>query len=144
MQVGELRDRLLGRVEEVAASGDELATAQVTSYARAVLISMALQPADIDIEVEELTVGTRTAALIMRRHPEYVRFLIRSKELRATKTNGEFRIPLPEVVRSMEIGAQSDLAEDPVGGYGVGMSGVIRPWPPQSRRSSGGESGETD
>ena len=143
MQVGELRDRLLGRVEEVAASGDEMATAQVTSYARAVLISMALQPADIEIEVEELTVGTRTAALIMGRHPEYVRFLIRSKELRATKTNGEFRIPLPEVVRSMEIGAQSDLAEGPAGGYGAGLAGVIRPWPSQSRRASGGESGET-
>ena len=115
MQVGELRGRLLERVEEVAASGDEMATARVTSYARALLISMALQPADLDVDVEELAVGTRTAALIMGKHPEYVRFLIRSKGLRASKTNGEFRIPLPEVVRFMEIGTQEDPGKGQAG-----------------------------
>jgi len=104
---------------------------------------MAMQPADIDVDVEELTVGTRTAALIMGLHPEYVRFLIRTKELHATKINGEFRIRLPEVVRFMEIGTQGDTGEDQVGGYGLRMKGVIRPWPPQPSQAPEGESGET-
>ena len=143
MQVKELRGRLLERVEEVAASGDEVSTARVTSYARALLISMALQPADVDVDVEELTVGTRTAALIMGMHPEYVRFLIRSKELHATKINGEFRIPLSEVVRFMEIGKQGDPGKGHARRFGVNPTSLIWSQPPQSAQSSEGESGET-
>ena len=110
MHVDELRRRLLDRVQDVAATGDEGATARITSYARALLVSIARHPAEADVNVEDLAIGTRTAALILAMHPEYIRYLIRSKHLGATKTDGEFSIPLAEVVRFMDTKAALDIA----------------------------------
>ena len=98
MMVADLRQRLVARVDEAAEGGDEMAIASVLAYSRAVLIALARQPADGDVDVEELQVGTATAATILGLHPEYVRYLVRYEKLRATKENGELRIPLSEIV----------------------------------------------
>ena len=136
MQVAELRRRLLERVGQAAASGDEGATARVASYVRALLISMARHPSDLEVDLQELTIGTRTAALILGMHPEYVRFLIRGKGLSATKADGEFSIPLQEVVRFMETGTKVELGEEALARkIGLGATGVVRPWPPQPAQS---------
>jgi hypothetical protein len=131
MRVNELRRRLLQRMWEVAANEDAGATARVTSYARASLISLAGLPADREVDLQELTVGTRIAAWILGMHPEYVRYLIRSKSLRAEKANGEFSIPLQEVVRFMGTGTREELREGAgVRIFGLYGSSVVRPWPP--------------
>ena len=98
MMVADLRQWLVARVDEAAEGGDEMAIASVLAYSRAVLIALARQPADGDVDVEELQVGTATAATILGLHPEYVRYLVRYEKLRATKENGELRIPLSEIV----------------------------------------------
>ena len=137
MRVDDLRRRLLDRVQEVAATGDEGATARITSYARALLVSIVRHPADGEVNVEDLAVGTRTAALILAMHPEYIRFLIRSKHLSATKTDGEFSIPLAEVVRFMDIQTDLDIV-----GTKVEMAprGALWPWPPGAAHSHGEKS----
>ena len=137
MRVDDLRCRLLDRVQEVAATGDEGATARITSYARAVLISIARHPADGDVNMEDLAVGTRTAALVLAMHPEYIRFLIRSKHLGATKTDGEFSIPLAEVVRFMDAKTDLDIVGTKIE---MGPRGVLWPWPPGAAHSHGEQS----
>ncbi len=97
MLVGELRRTLIERVEQVAAEGDEEVAAQVLTHARTILVALAGHPGDEEVSLQELTVGTQTAALIMGLHREYVRSLVRGGRLSATKTNGEFQIPLSAV-----------------------------------------------
>ena len=102
MQVADLRQRLIAKVTEASATQDEEATARVLAYVRAVLVALTTHPADGELDLQELSVGTRTAALILGLHPEYVRSLIRNKALSATKQNGEFSIRLSDVVGLME------------------------------------------
>jgi hypothetical protein len=97
MQVAELRKRLITRIERVAAHGDEEETALVMAFARAILVALAPNSADEEVSLQELSVGTQTAALIMGYHREYVRALVRGGELSATKSNGELQIPLAEI-----------------------------------------------
>ena len=97
MRVSELRRRLLLRVEQAANTGDEDTAAVALAYARAALVALAQQSGDGEVELHDLTVGTRTAALILGLHPEYVRYLIRRGRLQAKKENGEFRIALSDI-----------------------------------------------
>ena len=101
MQVAELRKRLITRIERVAADGDEEETAQVMAYARAILVALAGNPIDEEVSLQDLRVGTRTAALIMGYHREYLRALARGGELSATKSNGELQIPLAKIAEHM-------------------------------------------
>ena len=94
MLVSEIRQRLVDRVQQISTEGDEATTATVMSYARAVLVAVAALPDDGEVTLEDMTVGSGTAALILSLHPEYVRFLIRGQRLQAEKENGEFQIPL--------------------------------------------------
>ena len=99
MLVSDLRQRLVAKVGEVAGGGwDEKTIGAVLAYSRAVLVALARHNGDRDVDIEELRVGTATAATILGLHPEYVRFLVRHEELEATKENGEFRIPLSDIV----------------------------------------------
>ncbi len=97
MRVSELRRRLLHRVDEAANTGDEETAAVVLAHARAALVALAQQPGNSEVELHDLTVGTRTAALILGLHPEYVRYLIRGGRIPAKKENGEFRIALSDI-----------------------------------------------
>ena len=97
MQVTELRRRLVDRVAKVATEPDEEATAIALTHVRAILVALAGRPDDDEVSLDGLTVGTQTAALIMGLHREYVRTLVRGGQLSATKTNGEFQIPLSDV-----------------------------------------------
>ena len=97
MLVAELRRTLIERVGQVAAEEDEEVAAQVLTHARTILVALARRPGDEEVSLQELTVGTQTAALIMGMHRESVRSLVRHGRLPATKTNGEFQIPLSAV-----------------------------------------------
>ena len=97
MLVGELRQALIKKMEQVAAEKDEEVAAQVLTHARTILVALAGRPSDENVSLQELTVGTQTAALIMGVHRESVRSLVRQGRLSATKTNGEFQIPLSAV-----------------------------------------------
>ena len=94
MLVDELRQRMVEKVAHVSGQGDETTVATVLAYTRAALTALAGRPGDQKVALQDLTVGTRTAALILRLHPEYVRLLIRTGRLQATKENGEHRITL--------------------------------------------------
>ena len=98
MLVTELRQRMVEKVSQVSSQGDEATTATVLAYARAAFTALAGRPGDQEVVLQELTVGTRTAALILGLHPEYVRLLIRRGRLQATKENGEYQIALVSIV----------------------------------------------
>ena len=101
MLVTELRRRLVDKAAEVASEGDERNTAMVTAYVRAILVALATKPAEADVAVRDLAVGTGTAALILSLHQEYVRSLIRRGNLEATKENGEFHVALSDLLDFM-------------------------------------------
>ena len=114
MIVTDLRQRLVARVDEAAEGGDEMAIATVLAFSRAVLIALARQPADGEVDMEDLEVGTATAATILGLHPEYVRFLVRHDKLTATKENGELRILLSDIVALLrELGKLGELGKTP-------------------------------
>ena len=100
MRAVDLRKRVLERAAEASESGDEENIANVLAFARALLVAIASDPVDGEVDPEGLTVKTGTAARILGRHPEYVRDLVRRGEITAEKKNGEFSIPLSEVIRS--------------------------------------------
>ena len=97
MLVADLRQRVLEKVEQAATGGDEDSAAIALAHARAVLVALARHREDEDLTLQNLAVGTGTAALILGLHPEYVRWLIRQDLLPATKENAEFRIALSAV-----------------------------------------------
>ncbi len=97
MKVEEIRNRLIDRIQAVAAGGDEEETARSMAFARAILVALTPKRADEDAYLQQLSVGTRTAALITGYHREYVRELVRRGELSATRSNGELQIPLAEI-----------------------------------------------
>ena len=101
MLVGELRQRLNEKVGQVAASGDQEEIATIMEYVRAVLIALARQPNDVEFDLPNAVVDTKTAALILGVHPEHLRYIIRRKQLPAVKENGEYRIALPDIVDFM-------------------------------------------
>ena len=98
MNVTEARSRVIEKLEEAAASGDEDTAAQVSSFGRAVLIALAAYDADADVDLQALRIKTSTAGRILNLNQEYVRELVRGKVLDAEKENGEFQIPLSSVV----------------------------------------------
>jgi hypothetical protein len=97
MLVAELRQRLAERVGQAATTGNQEDVATILEYVRAVLIVLAQRPEDEEFMLQEAAVDTRTAALILRLHPEHVRFLIRQEKIPAVKENGEFRITLSDL-----------------------------------------------
>jgi hypothetical protein len=111
MRVEDIRTRVVEKVAEAGAGADEESTASILDFSRALLVALASWPPDIDVDLDALTVKTGTAALILRLHREYVRELIRRRELRARKENGEFQIPLAEVMdfhaRNFKLGGGS-------------------------------------
>ena len=58
----------------------------------------------LDVELEGVTVGSRTASLIMGMHPEYVRHLIRHGWLKAYNSIARLR-PAPVQVLDHDKGA---------------------------------------
>ena len=98
MRVAEVRGRVVEKLEEASASGDEELAAQVSNFSTTVLIALTAYDADAEVDLQALSIKTSTAARILGMSQEYVRELVRGKTLNATKKNGEFRIPLSAVV----------------------------------------------
>ena len=98
MRVSELRRRVVEKIAQVTASGDEETTARVMEFSRALLLALASHAPDWEVDLEGMTVKTGTAARILGMHQEYVRELVRKRRLNASKDNGEFHIPLSEVI----------------------------------------------
>ena len=132
MQVSEVRRRLLEKIDETASAGDEDEVAAVLSLARAALVALAEHPRDTEVTLQELTVGTKTAAVILGLHPEYVRHLVRRGRLQATKEHGELRIPLSHIgdftMTGMRfLSREAELAAH-VGDIMTGAKGSFVPW----------------
>ena len=102
MRVEDLRRRVLDRMTEVVTDGDEEMLSRVLEFSRALLLSLASRPPDADVDLDGLTLKSGTASRILALHQEYVRELIRKGEMKATKENGEFQIPLSEVIGFQE------------------------------------------
>ena len=85
MRAVDLRKRVLERAAEASESGDEENIANVLAFARALLVAIASDPVDGEVDPEGLTVKTGTAARILGRHPEYVRDLVRRGRSRPRK-----------------------------------------------------------
>ena len=102
MRVEDLRRRVLDRMAEVVADGDEEMLSRVLEFSRALLLSLASHPPGAEVDLDGLTLKSGTAARILALHQEYVRELIRKGDLKATKENGEFQIPLSEVIGFQE------------------------------------------
>lgn len=112
MRVAELRKRLIDKVEQAATYGDEAAATLVLTNARAALIALAGRPEDEEVSLQDMTVGTYTAALILGMHREYVRMLVRTGQLKATKDNGEHQLLLSDVMEYLTIGSKLDHVKD--------------------------------
>ena len=93
MRVEDIRRRVLERVTEVVAEGDEEMLSRVLEFSRALLLTLASRPPDGEVDLDGLTLKSGTAARILALHQEYVRELIRRGDLKAAKENGEFQIP---------------------------------------------------
>ena len=113
MRVDELRQRLVERIGQVAAEGDEQAAATFLTCSRAVLIALASLPEGEEVSVADLAVGTRVAALITGLHREHLRLLVRRAVLPATKENGEFEIRVSVLLDYMI--KESKTAEESAG-----------------------------
>lgn len=98
MRVTEVRNRVVERLGEAAASSDEDVAAQALNFCRALLITLASEDADSDVNVQTLAIKTGTAGRILGLNQEYLRELIRRRVLGANKSNGEFHVPLSAVV----------------------------------------------
>ena len=98
MRADGLRQRVLDNLSEVVAEGEEEALSTVLEFSRALLLALASAAPDEEVEPGKLTVKSGTAARILTLHQEYVRELIRKGEMKATKQNGQFQIPLAEVI----------------------------------------------
>ena len=98
MQVAELRQRLGARLQALATEKDPQVVSTILEYARATLIALTPLDDEAEVDLEELTVNTATAAQILSYHPEYVRQLIRLGALSAAKENGEYAIKLTDVI----------------------------------------------
>ena len=98
MRVAEVRNRVVERLGEAAVSGDEDVAAQALDFCGALLIALASEDADSDVNVQTLAIKTGTAGRILGLNQEYVRELIRRRVLGATKSNGEFQVPLSAMV----------------------------------------------
>ena len=101
MRVAELRDRLAEKVAQVATEADEEIVARVLTYVRVLLVALAGRPGAEDVSLDKLTVGTRTAAVIMGLHEEFVRSLVRDGRLSSAKTNDELQLSLSAIVELM-------------------------------------------
>jgi hypothetical protein len=136
MLVAELRQRLAERVGHAAASGDREDIAIVLEYVWAMLIALAEKPEDEEFMLQDAAVDTRTAALILRLHPEHVRHLIRQEKLPAVKENGEFRIALSDVADFTVSGKslQNTLTASMIGELMEGRGSFFTLWErPQER-----------
>ena len=89
---------------QIAASGDQVEIATYMEYVRATLIALAQQPNDVEFDLPNATINTKTAALILRIHPEHLRHIIRQEQLPAVKENGEYRIFLRDIADFMGSG----------------------------------------
>ena len=138
MLVADLRQRVLEKVEQAATGGDEEGAAVALAHARAVLVALVRHREDDNLTLQDLTVGTGTAALILGMHPEYVRNLIRQDELPATKENAEFRIALSAVSDFMATKRKS--LSSPESRHNRRMQDLLQgrtQWPATRHRPSG-------
>ncbi len=129
MKVAEARARVVEKLEEAAASGDEDLAAHVSNFSRAVLIALAAYDADAEVDLRTLSIKTSTAGRILGFSQEYVRELVRGKALDATKKNGEFQIPLASVVglqarSAARPGGRVSPAAQGAGGWATIWSGI--------------------
>ena len=99
IRVSEVRNRVVEKVADAAASGDEESAAEVLDFCRAMLIALASHAPESDVDVQKLEIKTGTAGRILGFNQEYVRERIRRGVLPATKKNGEYYISLAEVVQ---------------------------------------------
>ena len=148
MRVADLRQRVLEKVAEASGSGDEDTTARVLDFAQGLLVALAPHSTDEEIDLDRLTIRTGTAARILGRHQEYVRELIRKGELRATKENGEYNIPLSQ---AMNFKARAEKIIKPSGeawGPDTAWFGLWHPHPcpppPPPRSNHGRVSSQAD
>ena len=134
MLTTEVRLRLVAKIAEASGGEDEEVTARVLTYARAALVALAGRPAESEVELRGLEVSTKTAALILGLHPEYVRSLIRRDRLQAAKRNGEFHIVLEDVVEFAVSGIRSEVSKE------LAWMKLEIPWLKPTKPHSHGES----
>ncbi len=98
MRVDELRRRIIQKLQEVAARGDEESMAKVLDHSRAVLLAVASRTDDDEVDLAELKLTVKTAASILGVEEVYVQEFIRRGYLQAQKENDEYGVPFSEVV----------------------------------------------
>ena len=104
MKVADLRWRLTEKLAEVASCGDEQTVAAVADYSRLMLVALASHEPDDEVDLKNLTLSVKTAALVLRMHVEYLIELIRRGTLKGEELSGEYRIPLSALVSSIRKG----------------------------------------
>jgi len=100
---GVLRDHLAAALGSAMRRAEPEAVALTADRTKAMAVALVGLPDDAPVELGQLEVGTRHAAVILGFHPEHVRRLIRSGRLRAHRIAGDYRMALDDLWPLLEI-----------------------------------------
>ena len=97
MRVGILRGRMTAALETAMRTREASALALTADRAKAMAVALAGLPDDAEVEIDALGLSTRAAATVLGFHPEHVRRLIRTGQLRAQRAGGDYRLLLDDL-----------------------------------------------
>ena len=100
---GVLRDRLAAAMASAMRRPEPDAVALTIDRTKAMAVALAGMPDDAEVQINELALGTRQAAVVLGFHPEHVRRLIRSGKLRAYRERGDYRVMLDDLWPLIEV-----------------------------------------
>lgn len=107
MKVGLLRERLTAALDAAMHNREAAAVALTADRTKAMAVALAGLSDDSEVEVDELDLSTRDAAVVLGFHPEHVRRLIRGGRLRARRLRGDYRIALTDLWPLLELRYQA-------------------------------------
>jgi excisionase family DNA binding protein len=97
MKVSVVRAQVGAALAAAMRSREADAIALTADRAKAVGVALAGASDDADVELDRLTLPTRSAATVLGFHPEHVRRLIRSGRLPAERAGGDYRVRVDDL-----------------------------------------------
>lgn len=97
MRVGILRERMTAALETAMRNREASAIALTADRTKAMAVALAGLSDDTEVEIDALELSTRAAATVLGFHPEHVRRLIRTGQLRARRAGGDYRLLLDDL-----------------------------------------------
>jgi excisionase family DNA binding protein len=100
---GSLRDHLAAALGSAMRRPEGDAIALTADRTKAMAVALRGLADDAEVEIADLELDTRSAAIVLGFHPEHVRRLIRSSRLRARREGGDYRVRLDDLWPLLEV-----------------------------------------